>query len=105
MPLGKSESGRDLDRAAIWTTAEKLGKRYRPNSLTVRGKTRFSFFKWTRTEGIQVVDNWTQIFEPVRTRALFGGRWREVQSLQEAASKVGWFLRERPDVPTQVAGD
>ena len=32
-------------------------------------------------------------------RGLVRRRWREVQPVQEASSKIGWFLRERPDQP------
>jgi hypothetical protein len=49
------------------------------------------------TEGLVIADHWTDAFEPVRRRGLFGGEWTAIQSVDEAATTVGRFLRERPD--------
>jgi len=92
--LTPMESDRDLVWDALDTTAERLAKlttgtlvvrafRSRPLSLRV-------------TEGLEVADNWTDLKEPVRWR--WSREWHELQPVQTAASKVGAFLRERPDL-------
>lgn len=50
------------------------------------------------TEGLEVADNWTEVFEPVRKRRRFTSRWTTLQPVQEAAAQIGTFLRERPDL-------
>ena len=75
-----------------------MTQRYAEGSLVAKAKRRRSVLSWTRTDGLQSLDNWTDVFEPVRQRRLFGRRWAEIQSAQEAASKIGTFMRERPDL-------
>jgi hypothetical protein len=52
----------------------------------------------TVVEGLWVGDLWTDVFEPVRTRSVFGGQWTERQSVEQAAAKIDEFLRSRPDL-------
>lgn len=50
------------------------------------------------TEGLDAGDRWVYgLAEPVRWRRTFSSRWHGIQSVQEAASKLEDFLRERPD--------
>jgi hypothetical protein len=88
---------RDLTWVAIFTVAERMTERY-DTALTIRAARRRSLLGWNVTDGLEVVDNWTRVFEPVRTRSLLGRTWNEVQPVQEAASKVGTFIRDRPDL-------
>jgi hypothetical protein len=88
---------RDQTWAAMFTVAERMTAEHcagdtlkiyavtrRPNPVTV-------------VQGLLVADNWTDVFEPVRKRRVFGKRWTEVQPVDVAAANVGAFLRERPD--------
>lgn len=76
------------------TTAERLSRLSEDTvkvSAVRRGLVRI-------TEGLQAGDNWTYVpMEPVRWRWRFTQRWHEVQPIQAAASKVGAFMRARPD--------
>lgn len=47
-------------------------------------------------EGLQLRDNWTDIFEPVRRRHLLGN-WHELQTWDAALLAIERFLVERPD--------
>jgi hypothetical protein len=49
-------------------------------------------------EGLWVGDNWTDVFEPIRKHRPFSRVWTEVQSVHGAASNIGQFVRERPDL-------
>jgi hypothetical protein len=49
-------------------------------------------------EGIAAEDNWTDVFEPVRRRRFFSGKWRYVQQVGDAGEHIEAFLRERPDL-------
>lgn len=89
---------RDLTWAAIYDVAKRLNDRVEGSTPEVEPVRRRSLLYWTVTEGIAVRDNWTDVFEPVRRRRIFGKKWKDVQPVQEAASKVGGFLRERPDL-------
>lgn len=89
---------RDLVWAALFDVADRLNRRVSGSTLEVRAARRRSFLRWTVVEGLEVTDNWTDVFEPVRTRRLLQSEWTEVQPVQQAASKVGAFLRERPDL-------
>jgi len=89
---------RDLAWAAIYEAAERLNQRVGDSSLEVRASRRRSFLLWTVTEGIEVTDNWTDVLEPVRRRRLMSSKWHEIQPVQQAASNVGSFLRDRPDL-------
>ena len=90
---------RDLPWDAMVTVAERLEPLTEGTTLTVRARRRHSLL-WV-TEGLEVVDNWTDVFEPVRRRWWWVPRrvvgWTEIQPVAEAASHVGSFLRERPD--------
>ena len=90
---------RDLPWDAMVTVAEKLEPLTEGTTLTVRARRRRSLLRVT--EGLEVVDNWTDVFEPVRWRwwwiSPLADRWSEVQPVQTAASHIGSFLRERPD--------
>lgn len=88
---------RDLPWAAMYEVATRLDERTAGTSLTVRTARRRSLLCWRVVEGLEVVDNWTDVFEPVRERHLLRSAWQEVQPMQEAASKIGQFLKERPD--------
>jgi hypothetical protein len=89
---------RDLAWAAICEVADRLNRRVSDSTLEVRAVRRRSSLQWTVTEGIEVVDNWTELFEPVRRRRLMPSTWEEIQPVQQAASNVGSFLRDRPDL-------
>lgn len=50
------------------------------------------------TEGLDAGDNWVYgLAEPVRWRRPFASEWHQIQSIEEAATKLETFLRERPD--------
>ena len=63
----------------------------------MRGTRRRSLRSWSVTEGLLVSDKWTDVFDPVRKRRIFSSHWAGVEPVQEAASRLGTFLRERPD--------
>jgi hypothetical protein len=89
---------RDLIWDAIYTAAERLAARYPHDTLQIRATRRRSVLRWTVAEGLSVEDDCTDVFEPVRQRRLFGNAWTEVQSVQDAASHVGSFMREHPNL-------
>ena len=89
---------RDLMWNAIYTAAERLGERSPHGTLRIRARRRWSLLQWSVLEGLATQDSWTDIFEPVRKRALFSATWPEVQPVQEAAAKVGLYMRSRPDL-------
>ena len=94
--------GRDLTWDALVTVAERLdreaSKADNPReALSVRAARRRSSAWLSVSEGLAAANNWTDIFEPVRRRQWVGRRWREVQPIQQAAAKIGAFLRDRPD--------
>jgi hypothetical protein len=76
------------------TTAERMRDRAEGQRLELKARRRRSLIHWSASEGFELTNRWTDVFEPVRSRHLIGGRWREVQPIQEAASKIGRFLRE-----------
>jgi len=92
------EDGRDLVWDAISTVAARMMKRYEGEGLEITAHRERSVTKWAVTEGLHAGDYWTDVFEPVRQRRLLGGRWQDVQPVQEAAAKIGAFLRARPDL-------
>jgi hypothetical protein len=50
-------------------------------------------------EGLEVGDKWTYVpAEWVRQRWRVLGSWREIQSIENAASRIEAFLQERPDL-------
>jgi hypothetical protein len=94
----KTPGSRDLAWDAIVTVADRLSRQHESESISVKGARRRSLVGWSVTEGLETVDNWTDVFEPVRQRRLLGRTWTECQPVQQAASKIGTFLRERPDL-------
>ncbi len=92
------EPGRDLVWDAMWTVAKRLSARATESAIEVQAVRRRSLRGWSVTEGLWFGNLWVEGFEPVRKRRLLGERWYEVQPVQDAAAKVGRFLRERPDL-------
>jgi hypothetical protein len=90
------EPERDLTWDAMWTFAERAMLSGRNADLTVVAERRRQLF--TVTEGIAAGNMWTDVFEPVRRRTVFTKTWRELQSVPDAAAKIGQFLDERPDL-------
>jgi hypothetical protein len=96
---------RDLDWAAIVDVAERLNTRAQSDErpppkerlLVTAGRKR-SLATFTVTEGIDFSNLWTDGFEPVRRRRFFARRWTEIQSVAHAASNVGKFITQRPDL-------
>jgi hypothetical protein len=87
---------RDQAWAAMYTAAERLTSRYcQADTLKVAAYQRRNLTNVV--QGLQVWDDWTDYDEPVRERRYFSKKWHELQPVQEAASKIGSFLRERPD--------
>jgi len=88
-------SSRDLTWDALVAVAERLSERsedtvqvwaYRRGFLRV-------------TEGLDAGNKWVYgLAQPVRWRWRFSSHWHEVQPVQGAASKVGAFMRSRPDL-------
>jgi len=84
--------------AVITTTADRLNGAFGALTLQVRAARQWSWTTLTVTEGFAVVDNLTNMFEPVRRRRLPRWDWAEVQPVERAAATVERFLRERPDL-------
>lgn len=89
---------RDLTWDAIVTVAERLNARAVAQGLAVASARRRSWRQVEVVEGLHCGDRWTDVFEPVRSRRMLGARWQEIQPVPEAASKIGTFMRERPDL-------
>ena len=89
---------RDLTWDAMVTVAERLNREAGGLTSHVRASRQRSWLTLTVTEGLEVADNWTEAFEAVRKRRLPRGAWTEIQPVAQAASTVGRFLRERPDL-------
>lgn len=80
----------------MYTAAERLTARYcAGDTLRVAAYERRNLTNVV--QGLQVFDKWTDYTEPVRERRYFSRNWTEIQLVQEAASKIGAFLRTRPD--------
>ena len=87
---------RDQTWAAMYTAAERLTSRYGTgDTLKVAAFQRRNLTNVV--QGMQVWDEWTEYTEPVRERRYFSSKWTDLQPVQDAASKIGTFLRERPD--------
>lgn len=84
--------------AAISEAANRLNQGLGDSTLEVRASRRRSLIMWSVTEGIEVIDNWTDVFEPVRRRRLLSSKWEEVQPVEQSAASVASFLRDRPDL-------
>jgi hypothetical protein len=91
---------RDQTWAAMYNVAERLTARY-CEADTLRVFARRYRRLTVVVEGLLVWDKWTDVFEPVRKRRIFSNRWTEIQPVNEAASKIGAFLQERPDQAEQ----
>jgi hypothetical protein len=89
--------GGDPTWDAIVAAADQLTRDAGGLTSKVEAARRRSWASRTLTEGLAIADHWTDAFEPVRRRGLFGGEWTTIQSVDEAAATVGRFLRERPD--------
>jgi hypothetical protein len=50
------------------------------------------------TQGLLAYNLWTDVFEPVQRRWLLSRRWKAIQSPDDAAGKIEWFLNHRPDL-------
>jgi hypothetical protein len=83
---------------AICTVAERVNDRYSASGLHVIATRRRSLWRWVVVEGLSIWDEYTDVFEPVRSRRPFTVAWIEIQSVASAASHVGAFLRDRPDL-------
>jgi len=92
------DHGRDQTWAAIWNVADRMNRRYPDSSLSVRPRRRWRLLRWEVVDQLEAGDNWTFVVEPVRKRRPFGGPWKDIQPVAEAASKIGKFIRERPDL-------
>lgn len=66
------------------------------DTLQVRAARR-SFLGVT-TEGLEVTDLWTDVWEPVRRIDRFGGSWDQFNSVDQAEEHIRHFLSERPDL-------
>lgn len=95
---GMTESPRDLTWDAMYTFAERMNGSGRADCLEVRPARRSTFTRFKVEEGLWVGDKWTDVFEPVRVRWMLGTSWRELQSVSEAAAKIGTFIDTRPDL-------
>lgn len=89
---------RDLTWDAMCQVADRLDQRAHAQDLLVYARRKRSLL--FVTEGLWVGDKWTDVFEPVRRRPHLLRIWRELQPVQDASSKIGGFLRERPDLRT-----
>ena len=89
---------RDLTFDAMSTVAERLSAQYADSGLAVAARQRRSLWRWSVTDRLEVGDNWTNVVEVVRRRRFFYTAWNDVQSVPEAASKIGRFIGERPDL-------
>jgi len=86
---------RDLTWDAMVTAAERLS-RLSEDTVNVSAYRRGVF---RVTEGLAAGDLWTYVpDEPVRWRWRISNHWHEVQPVGDAASKVGAFMRSRPDL-------
>jgi hypothetical protein len=92
---------RDLTWDAVCDAAEHLNLSATEQALEVVATRKRSIL--FVTEGLWVGDKWTDVFEAVRRRPHVGRGWRELQSVQEASSRIGRFLRERPDLGAPIA--
>lgn len=53
----------------------------------------------TVVQGLWAVDNWTDVFQPVRQRWIWNYAWRPKQPAHVAANNIGLFFSQRPDLP------
>lgn len=86
---------RDLVWDSIREVAGRLHRRAEASGYAVRAARRRSVPRRRVTEGIEVTDRWNDVWEPVRWRRLLGRQWHDVQTVPEAAARVGRFLRAR----------
>lgn len=95
---GMTESRRDLTWDAMYTFAERMNGSGRADGLEVRPIRRSSIPRFKVEEGLWIGDKWTDVFEPVRVRRMLSTNWRELQTVSEAAAKIGTFVDTRPDL-------
>jgi hypothetical protein len=93
-----TDGTRDLIWDAMHTFAERINASGRTGDLEVRPIRRTSLSRFRVVEGLWVGDRQTDVFEAVRVRRLLGRRWRDLQSVSEAAAKIGQFIATRPDL-------
>jgi hypothetical protein len=89
----------DTDR--VWERLNTEAERLTALSTDTVSVWAFRRRRWLRvTEGLDAGDNWVYgLAEPVRWRRPFSSTWQHLQSVEEAASELEAFLRERPDQP------
>lgn len=88
----------DVDRLLAAAAAELNERRIAPEiDVLVDTRWRGLF----RTHGLCAHNLWTDVFEPVRKRWPFMQRWKPVQTPEDAASNIEWFLTNRPDLPPE----
>jgi len=92
-----AERQRDLTWDAVCEFADRINASGRAHELNVKAQRRRHWVVIT-VEGLWVGNRWTDVFEPVRSRRTGAGRWKDLQSVSEAAAKIGAFLDRRPDL-------
>ena len=86
-----SEQGRDLTWDAMATVAERMDAE--SESYTVLAARRRFLLRWTIEEGLLAFHEANDHFELVRARPFFSESWIDHQPVQEAAAKIGQYLR------------
>jgi hypothetical protein len=76
--------------------AEALNRAHSDSSLEVRAVRRHRL--WDVRDGLEVADHWTDVFEPTRRRRRGVLRWRDVATVEQAATRIMEFLQQRPDL-------
>jgi hypothetical protein len=94
---------RDLTWDAMCEFADRVNRSGRAQELEVIALRRRQWLVIV-TEGLWVGDKWTDVLEPVRRRVAFSDRWSDIQSVEDAASKIGTFLDSRPDLGESHGG-
>jgi hypothetical protein len=82
---------------ALVEAASALADAAANQGMRLRASRRWRVLELSYVEGLELTDRWTDIFEPVRRRRLWGTRWENVQSVDQAAALIAGFLRDRPD--------
>lgn len=82
--------------AELALAAEQLDQSGAMNPFEVEALRRRTLL--STVDGLWLGDMWTDVFEPVRRRFHLFGRWRQVQSIDEAEAGLEVFLRLRPDL-------
>jgi hypothetical protein len=87
-----------VDRLLEVAAADLNARRFAPN-IVVHVHTRLWRGPLLLKQGLGAYNDWTDVFEPVRWRWPLSRQWRPIQSPQDAARKIEWFLTNRPDLP------